>query len=188
VDVVYPAKNRPPRHPVLTALLWALVGAALAAGGFAAWKLWPRPSTRRQLEELQHRTKLDELNRQMMNYSDAMYLAEELGDRKAYAENARQGAQKLIEADAEWNRLQELQGDQKGMMLGLRHGVTEEPIHKFTEKEKFQMISEAHGLTEETARAVKAEIEMMFADEFAEKFATDPQAAAEEEVDKPSGG
>ena len=181
MEVVFPPRKEPPKHPVLTALVWVFVGAALAAGGVLVWKAWPRPPARRQLEELQHRTKLEELDRQMMNYSDAMYLAEELGDRKAYLENARQGAQKLIEADAEWNRLQELNADQKGMMMGLRHGVTEEPIHKFSEKEKFGMIATAHGLPEDTVRALKAEIEMIFADEFSQKFATDPKATQSEE-------
>ena len=59
---------------------------------------------------------------------------------------------------------------QKGLFNGMIGGINENYESRFTSAEKLGMLSEKYGVPPDRLRALKADIEIMFLDEFAEKF------------------
>ena len=103
---------------------------------------------------------------------------ERMRDRRRYLEVAAVAAQKLNEADDLWDRRMR---SQKGLADGMMGGMNENYESHFTRADKFQMLSEKYSLPVGKLRSIKGDLEVMFADELAEKFSPAPEIPAEEE-------
>ncbi len=182
MDVILP-KSRPARRRPLWAALALLALAVLAAAVF--FLLRPRavsdtlPVPPEDPAEAVYRTRLEGLEKEIRGLTDAMAQVEEMGDRAKYAQIARAAAAKTLEADSVWYEWRAASDKKNGLAAGMEQSFYEgwQPV-RFTEKDKLDLLAAEHGLSADAVRRLKAEIEVMFWDEFAEKFAPLPEEAS----------
>ncbi len=125
--------------------------------------------------------RLDKLEGEIYQLYTALDGAESLRSGSKYLEIVSAMEEKWNEADELWD--QKTRG-KKGLADGLMGGFNENYESRFSREDKFRMLSEKFGVPVEKIRALKADLEIMFTDELAEKFApqpaeTDPAAQGE---------
>ncbi|GEM_PF-2388500 len=185
MDIILPAKKGPSKRPLVLAVVLAFsLGMAAAVTlmkpvlqrASASTPAVPLPAAAqaRPAEDEKDRefhTAISRLEGDIDRYFEAMWLAEELGDRKRYMDLVHVSALKNLEADTLWFEWQAYK-KKKGLMAeGVKQAVMEmPPLPGFTDADKFKMLSEEHGLSEDALRALKAEIEILFSEELLEKF------------------
>ena len=173
-------------------IFWACFLTALSlAVGAAFFYFHPRQHrktssslvTPEAAEEAADGKKLEKIQEEMAHISMALEQAEDLRDKKAYMQALARAAGKNIEADEIWEKWQEKDASAKGLKEGMEHALFEKYARPFTSVEKFEMLSSQYNLPQETLRTLKSEMEIMFAEEFEEKFRPsgdkDQQPAAE---------
>jgi predicted exporter len=116
--------------------------------------------------------KIERVQGEIFQLYTSIMEAEKMRDRRKYLEITGVAAQKVLEADDLWEQKTK---SQKGLADGLMGGFNENYEARFMRADKFQMLSEKYGLPPERLRALKADIEVMFTDELAEKFAPMPE-------------
>jgi hypothetical protein len=161
---------------------WIALAAVLAlAAAFAAGAFFFRDRNEELLPAPQ--TKLETIEIEIQRLLGSMDQAEELANRPMYLEIAKKAAAKNIEADDEWEKIT---ATTQGLRYGLQHGIFEEYIHRFTDKDKYEMLAAERGLTVEELRLFKSEIEMVFFDDYAEKFGHSHEVLAPPEIPVPA--
>jgi hypothetical protein len=193
MDIILPAKKGPSKRPLILGVLLAFslgmaaavtlmkpvlqqTPASLAAAPSVAAPLRPVEDEK----DHEFHKAISRLESDIDRYDEAMWLAEELGDRKRYMELVHASAGKNLEADTLWFEWQDHK-KKKGLMAeGVKQAVMElPPLSGFNNTDKFKMLSEEHGLSEDVLRALKAEIEILFSDELLEKFGPVPTQDSE---------
>jgi hypothetical protein len=176
VDIIVPpSKKNGKRNAWIALAAVAALGAAFAAGGYffrGEPPSLPVPPT-----------KLETLEIEIQRLLGSMDQAEELANRPMYLEIARKAAAKNVEADEEWKKMT---AGTQGLRYGLQHGIFEEYLHRFTEKDKYEMLAAEHGLTVLELKLFKSELEMVFFDDYAEKFGHPHEALPPDEVPAPA--
>lgn len=177
MEIIVP-KAKPPRAPYLRALALVAVTAALVAAAVAYFRpagpadLPPPPAAPEDAVDVSYRERIQRIERELEGMTQALYRAEEFGDRAKYMEIARAAAARSLDADAlwyEWRAHTEREGAvAEGMEQALFEGW--KPV-RFTERDKFELLAAEHGVTPDTVRALKAQIEVLFWEELADKFA-----------------
>ncbi len=98
--------------------------------------------------------------------------AESIRDREKYLEILGLADKKYAESDSLWEAdLMARQGTVDGMM----GGMNEIYEARFTNADKFAMLSEKYGVPVDQLRLLKADLEIMFAMEYSEKFTPAPE-------------
>lgn len=174
-----------PKKPYGWALLVLCVfGAVLSAGVWTFLKASRPPqaaSAEQRKAEEDYQRRMDRIQTEIDRNTDAMFQAEEFGDRAAYMGLVRKSAEKVLEGDREWERWRSTSGPESAPVLGVRHAITGEMPLRFTDTQKIEMLAAEHSLTVEQALMIKAELEVLFAEEWMQKFGAPHEHAPEEE-------
>lgn len=112
--------------------------------------------------------RLNKLQEEMGGLFTSLDGAEAMRSSSRYLEVIAAAEPKLIEADDLW---EEEMKTQRGLVDGFMGGLSENYDVRFTNADKYRMLSEKYGLPVEKIRTLKADIEIMFMAEFADKFA-----------------
>lgn len=113
---------------------------------------------------------------------DAVRQAEETRDRTRYMEVVGVAAAKSLEADAAWERWQ---ADENAARRGLRSGLEQGMFEywgpdRFSASDKLEMLARSRGMDPALLRYLKAQLEILFQDEYLEKY------GRPEQVDTPA--
>ena len=111
--------------------------------------------------------RLDQLDGELFQLLTTLSDVETLRDRHRYLEVAGAASKKLTEADELWDQESRFQ---KGLVNGMMSGMSENYESRFTREDKLGMLSEKYGVPVERLRALKADLEILFWDELADKF------------------
>lgn len=178
MDIILPRANEPGRKGGLVALLVLL---ACAAAGVAGALAFLRADNLPVVEEAEdaataaYRQKIQALEIEIEKSREAMFDAEQFGDRVRYLEAVRAAAAKNAEADAQWQSWQEKERVRGAAAEGMKRAVTgEDPPNRFTNAQRLEMIAQEHDLKPEDLQKIKTEIEVVFEDEYLDKFGVLP--------------
>ena len=116
--------------------------------------------------------KIDRLQGEMSQLFITLGDVERMRDRRRYLEVVAAAARRLSETDVLWEKKMK---SQKGLADGMMGGLNENFEAHFTRDDKFQMLSEKYAIPAGKLRSLKADFEIMFADELAEKFSPAPE-------------
>ena len=115
---------------------------------------------------------LEKAGKDLYGLMDVVYHAEEMRDSAKYLEAVGRAAKKSVEADAAWERWQaEENAAQRGLKAGLEQGMFEYwAPHRFSAAEKIDMLARSRGMDPAELRRLKAQLEILFQDEYLEKY------------------
>lgn len=116
-----------------------------------------------------HDLRIEELKRKASSLSKLMAEAESTKDKVRYLELVKKAALNQIELDQEWKSLHEsLRSRQLGKQASRKAGlpVPGGLMNTFTEQEKLEMLAKAYALDPKSLEFLKAEIGIMFSNEF----------------------
>jgi len=137
--------------------------ALMSAAGLFWGSAWcgsvPKPGSEEE--------RLVRLEEEIGRLMDAMNQFEDLHNRAKYMEVLDLASQKNLEADEIWEKSQ---ATKRGYFDGLQTGFFEIYSQRFPSGEKYSMLGKKYGLLPEMVRKIKSDIEILFAEEFAEKF------------------
>lgn len=92
---------------------------------------------------------------------------EAMRNRRKYLQILQSAERKLIQMDDLW---EDKVRSQQAVFDGMRSGLNEYYETRFTSDEKFAMLARKFGVPQSKLRRLKADIEIMFSEEFADKF------------------
>ncbi len=128
--------------------------------------------------------KLGELDEQIYHLYQALGDVETMRNTRKYLGIVKDAVKKIIRSDYLWEKKTR---SKKGIMSGMAAGLNEVYEARFTTNDKFTMLSKKYGLSPSALRRLKADFEIMFMDEYADKFSGSQDAASpEEKEDSPS--
>lgn len=115
---------------------------------------------------------LEKAGKDLYGLMDVVYHAEEMRDSAKYLEAVGIAAKKSVEADAAWERWQaEENAARRGLKAGLEQGMFEYwAPHRFSASEKIEMLAQSRGMDPADLRYLKAQLEILFQDEYLEKY------------------
>ncbi|MCG3176628.1 MAG: hypothetical protein MOGMAGMI_01586 [Candidatus Omnitrophica bacterium] len=174
----------------LRAIGWVVL---IAAGAVVFWKtaIWAGSLPdlfRRPGPDSPHYKTMEEAGKDLYGLMDVVYHAEEMRDSAKYLEAAGLAAKKSVEADLAWERWQaEELAAQRGLKAGLEQGIFEYwAPHRYSAAEKLEMLAQSRGMDPADLRYLKAQFEVLFQDEYVEKYGRhehlDEESAAADEV------
>ncbi len=125
--------------------------------------------------------RFEKLEGEISQFAVALDGAETMRSRRKYLEIVGAAEDKLIEAD---DLLDEALKTQKGLVDGMMGGLNENYEARFTRADKFEMLSKKYGLPVEKLRRLKANFELMFLEEFVEKFSAPNSSGTEQQKEE----
>jgi hypothetical protein len=111
--------------------------------------------------------KIEKLDGEVNQLYTTMTEAESMHDRRKYMEILSVASPKLVQADEIWE--EEIKA-RRGTFHGMMAGMSENYDAYFSPEEKFEMLSEKYKIPVATLRTLKADIELVFSEQFVEKF------------------
>ena len=144
---------------------------------FVFFLMQPKSAAEKTIRTALQDARIEKLQGEMSQLFITLGDVERMRDRRRYLEVTAAASKRLIEADDLWEQRMKTQ---KGLADGMMGGLNENYEAHFTRADKFQMLSEKYGLPAEKLRSLKGDFEVMFADEFAEKFSPAPEVPIEE--------
>ncbi len=150
---------------------------------FVFFLFQPKSALEKKARTALEDTRIEKLQGEMSQLFITLGDVERIRDRRRYLEVAAAASRKLVEADDLWEKRMKTS---KGLADGMMGGLNENYEAHFTRADKFRMLSEKYGLPTEKLRSLKGDVEVMFADELAEKFSPAPEAAPENAKEDPN--
>lgn len=149
-------------------VLFALLGAVIVYRSFRIHKIsgWRDPVVE------MHDQKITELGRKAKDLIKLIEEAEKTGDKIRYRELAKVTALNQIELDGEWQLLHEaLRAQQLRSTKQPKGNLPDSAaFNVFSEQEKLEMLTQEYAVDLESLRLLKAQIGIMFSNEFRGRF------------------
>lgn len=123
-------------------------------------------------------SRIEKLEGEFSQLTQSLQDVETMKNRSKYLEILGAAEKKLIASDDLWDEKEKVQ---KGLRDGMLGGINENYEARFSPQEKFQMLSEKFDLPVDKIRALKADVEILFSDELAEKFAPAPADGSQDQ-------
>lgn len=125
--------------------------------------------------------KFEKLESELSHFYIAMDEAEAMRSGSKYLGVVSEAENTIMQADA---LLEEAAKAQKGIVDGMMGGLSENYESRFTQADKFRMLSEKYHLPPEKIQKIKADVELMFLEELMAKYA--PVVSEESSAEEPS--
>ena len=146
---------------------------------FVFFLFQPKSAAEKKAKTALEDARIEKLQGEMSQLFITLGDVERMRDRRRYMEVTAAASRKLVKADDLWEKRMKTS---KGLADGMMGGMNENYEAHFSRVDKFRMLSEKYGLSVEKLRSLKGDLEVMFADELAEKFSPAVEATPEEKA------